>query len=73
VKANPLYDYQKALNKEGDAFSTQVNVDLNKFRNGNSRISTNNTDSLGGRGDLNTSNTKNTFSSKRMSNVASSS
>lgn len=46
-------------------------MDLNKFRNGNSRISTNNTDSLGGRQDLNTSNNKNTFSSKRMSNVAS--
>jgi len=46
-------------------------VDLNKFRNGNSRISTNNTDSLGGRQDLNKSNTKNTFTSKRMSNVAS--
>ena len=58
-----------ALNKEGDNFATQVNVDLYKFRNGNSSISTNNTESLGRVGQADSVNTSIRNSSKKNSSL----
>ena len=51
IKSNPQYDYKTNLRKESDTFAQKVITSLNQFQmNGYSGLSTNNSDSLGGRG-----------------------
>lgn len=45
-KQNPVYDFNKNLNKEGATFAQQVLADLEKFRTGALNVSNNNTSNI---------------------------
>ena len=50
TKSNPQYDFKNNLRKESDQFAQKVVDSLYQFQMGYSGRSTNNSDSLGGRG-----------------------